>query len=618
MTRKITAAILGVVCATISVHAKSGGSFVETTKSYRPADIQHVGSLSKREAQAVVWRGERINWQILLWTGRQAVEAKVGATDLTGPHDQTISKEHVQLDFLKFIRMNTRDRYATDPAHVELVPDMLNGSDPVQIKARTLQPLWVGIDIPRNAKPGVYRGKIAAKLGSQIFHFPYTIEVLNATVPPVEDWTFDLNLWTHPQATLHYYLGCEGRGEKASKYVHHDCAERMWSDQHLAWYKPTLERLRDAGMRTITVNLLKDPWRSAYTMTREQHQTNYSYDELIRWRRQKDGSFTFDFNDFEKYVAFCMELGIDKTIECYSMLPWINSKFSAVTCYDEATKKETIHYFESWAEYKQVWTAFMEAFVPVLVKNGWFEKTRIGVDERGLDNIPHVLEILEAFPHQGKTLQISAAVNRTHAFDDSIDYITMQAGAHRLANNQWSDSQFAGWADMRREKGLRSTWYTCTGTYPGNFGNSRPAESLFIGWYSARIKADGYLRWAVDSWNDDPTHSTDHKVFETGDTFQLYPGDRDAKVPFTRSSVRFELMRQGIVDYEKIQLLKKNHPQSRDALTAMLEKISRPARPPVIEGNASLVYEPATESDFSAQLETAAAELQNITRKYIR
>jgi hypothetical protein len=336
---------------------------------------------------------------------------------------------------------------------------------------------------------------------------------------------------------------------------------------------------------------------------------------MIRWRRKADGSYAFDFSAFEKFVKFCMSLGIDRRIECFSMLPWVSGNFSAITCYDEVARKEIIHRFSSWEEYNQVWSAFMKEFVPVLVKNGWFEKTIIGADERGLGNMAHVQKVLENFKHQGKALRISAAANRTHPFDDSLDAISMHGGTKKVVNDKWTEQQFAEWATARRAKGLQSTWYTCTGTYPGNFGNSRPAESLFIGWYSARLQADGYLRWAVDSWNDTPTETTDHKVYETGDTFQIYPGDRDAKVPFSRSSVRFELFRQGIVDHEKIQVLKAKSPQSRQAIDAMLEKISRPARPPQIKGNSSLLYDASTERDFTEITEAAQKALLEITLK---
>jgi len=617
MKKRILISIYLLLCGGLCAGTSApGGSFVETTKSYRPADITRVTSLNERQRNAHAWRGERVNWQILLWTGGRPVRAVAAASDLTSAESKLPAKL-VRLDFLKFIRMNSRDQYAKDPAWVEMVPDMLNGPGPVSIAADRLQPLWIGVDVPRDAKPGLYRGKITVTLDDASLAFPFAINVLPIVVPEVKDWTFDVNFWMHPQATAHYYSGCECHGQDATKWKHGNCAELMWSDRHLALYQPTLELLRDAGQKTITVNLVKDPWRSSYMLKEEQPQTNSSYDEMIRWRRKADGSFAFDFSAFEKYVKFCMKLGIDRRIECFSMLPWISGKFSAVTCYDEVSGKELIHPFKSWDEYNQTWSSFMQEFVPLLVKNGWFEKTIIGADERGLDNMAQVQKVLEHFKHKGKALRISAAANRTHPFDDSLDAISMHGGTKKVVNDKWSEKQFADWACARRAKGLRSTWYTCTGTYPGNFGNSRPAESLFIGWYSARLQADGYLRWAVDSWNDSPTETTDHKVYETGDTFQIYPGERDAKQPFTRSSVRFELFRQGIVDYEKIQVLKTKSPQNQQAIDAMLEKVYRPARPPQIKGNSSLIYHESTERDFADIMEATGKTLLEITLKAI-
>ncbi len=591
----------------------SGGSFVSTTESFRKDDIKNVHTFNEKSRNDFAWRGERLNWQILLWAAKTPVKTKVSATDLTTSAGDKISANQIKLDFLKFINMNTRDGYLKDPSHNIQVPDMLNGSAPITIEPGQIQPLWIAVNIPKAANPGLYKGNILVQMNSKTQKFPFSIQVLETVVPDVKDWTFDVNLWTHPQATLHYYKGCQCHGTDEEKRKHNNCKELMWSDQHLAWYKPTLELLRDTGVRTITVNLVKDPWRTTCSGLKEQTQTNYSYDEMIQWRRNKDGRFLFDFTHFEKYVKFCMDLGIDKRIDCFSMLPWLISRHSGVTCFDETTEKEIIYYFKSWDEYATIWHTFLEEFVPILIKNGWFEKTRIGVDERGLGNIPHVIKLLNQFKHNGKTLKLSAAANRTHSFDDALELISMHGGTSRLANEKWSDDQFLTWADSRRKKGLKSTWYTCTGTYPGNFGNSRPAESTFIGWYSAKIGAEGYLRWSVDSWNDNPTETTDHKLFETGDTFQVYPGNRNAKVPFTRSSVRFELFRQGIVDYEKIRILKQKYPETKKAIETLLATIERPKMPARIKGNSSLTYENSTENDFSAMIEFARNSLLNIT-----
>jgi hypothetical protein len=59
---------------------------------------------------------------------------------------------------------------------------------------------------------------------------------------------------------------------------------------------------------------------------------------MIRWRRKTDGSYAFDFSAFEKFVKFCMNLGIDRRIECFSMLPWVSGKFDVADIMATAEK----------------------------------------------------------------------------------------------------------------------------------------------------------------------------------------------------------------------------------------------------------------------------------------
>ena len=59
---------------------------------------------------------------------------------------------------------------------------------------------------------------------------------------------------------------------------------------------------------------------------------------------------------------------------------------------------------------------------------------------------------------------------------------------------------------------------------------------------------DGFLRWAYDAWPADPMRDARHTAWPAGDTYMVYPGGE--------SSVRFEKLREGIVDFEKIRVLR--------------------------------------------------------------
>lgn len=91
------------------------------------------------------------------------------------------------------------------------------------------------------------------------------------------------------------------------------------------------------------------------------------------------------------------------------------------------------------------------------------------------------------------------------------------------------------------------------------FTFSDPAEAVYAGWYTAACGYDGFLRWAYNSWVEEPLTDSRFRTFPAGDTYIVYPG--------ARSSVRFERLVEGIQDAEKISILKKSSqpPERRKA-----------------------------------------------------
>jgi hypothetical protein len=88
----------------------------------------------------------------------------------------------------------------------------------------------------------------------------------------------------------------------------------------------------------------------------------------------------------------------------------------------------------------------------------------------------------------------------------------------------------------------------CNPQKPNTFVFSPPIEGRYIGWYSAAHGYDGFLRWAYDAWPADPVRDARHTLWPAGDAFLVYPG--------ANSSIRFEKLREGIVDYEKIRIIR--------------------------------------------------------------
>ncbi len=83
-----------------------------------------------------------------------------------------------------------------------------------------------------------------------------------------------------------------------------------------------------------------------------------------------------------------------------------------------------------------------------------------------------------------------------------------------------------------------------------------------MGWYSTAHKYDGFLRWAYDAWPADPARDARHVLWPAGDCFLVYPGGN--------SCIRFEKLREGIVDYEKIRILRDKYAKTNNPKAKLL------------------------------------------------
>jgi len=84
----------------------------------------------------------------------------------------------------------------------------------------------------------------------------------------------------------------------------------------------------------------------------------------------------------------------------------------------------------------------------------------------------------------------------------------------------------------------------------------RRINCRWLGWYAYAHHYDGFLRWAYDSWQAYPMRDARYVYWSAGDCFMIYPG--------ANSCLRFEKLREGIADYEKIRIIKAFAAQSSD------------------------------------------------------
>ena len=254
---------------------------------------------------------------------------------------------------------------------------------------------------------------------------------------------------------------------------------------------------------------------------------------MVKWIKHKDGSWSYDYRIFDRWVQFMMDLGVNQQINCYSMVPWHNT----FSYFDEATGQDKkLVAKPGTAAYDTFWKSMLEDFARHLIAKGWFDKTCIAMDERPLEAMLKVIGMIQKLPHPFK---LSLAGSYHKELDKDIyDYSITTREAYD-----------ADVLTRRLAAGLPTTYYTCcTEDHPNTFSFSAPAEAAFIPLLSAARQLTGYLRWAYNAWPASPLTDSRFGSWSSGDTYLVYPGPG--------SSIRFEQLIRGIQDFEKIRLLK--------------------------------------------------------------
>lgn len=465
------------------------------------------------------WRGERLHAKLLFWSSQEEGELSFNIAEPEGQQwvDRTTT------GFMRYVMTDELNKdgkggcgYRPDKTAYDssLVADRIQPMESIPYEPKTVRPVWITFDIPRDAAPGVYKGSVAVKTSkSQPRTLSYTIRVVNRVLPEAGEQKFHLDLWQNPFA------------------VAREVKVPLWSQAHFDAMRPLMQRLAKAGQRGITVPITHKPWNG---------QTYDYFENMITEIRRIDGTWEYDFTLLDRWVEFMMSCGVGPYIYCYSVIPWeLTFRY-----YDQATNSMTDRKLNvDDPDFDDYWVSKLSAFAAHLKSKGWFERTIIAMDERPVASMNAALRVIrKADPNFKISL---AGIYHEELNQEIFDY---SIGYH--------DQYPAGVIDARRSEGKITTFYTCcTEAWPNTFTFSQPLEATSFALIAEERGLDGYLRWAYNSWVESPCKDSRFTTWAGGDTYIVYPQNC--------SSARFEKMIEGIQLFEKIQILKKEDRHAR-------------------------------------------------------
>jgi hypothetical protein len=470
------------------------------------------------------WKGERVNAQILLWCPDTLQQVRVLLNDLKNEKNQVLGKNNMQLNIVRYVISNYP--YGVKDATCEgapyknlyLMPDRFEpvaaSNDRFEIPGKTIRPIWLTLDIPAGTAPGTYNGTIEIRSESYQAKLNFTVTIQNQLLPKPKDWKHRLDLWQNP-----WVVAWENN-------------IKPWSAEHKLLLKKHLQLYADAGGTYITTYAVHSPWSD----------NSYNIEGgMIDWTKRKDGTWKFDYKIFDEYVELAMSVGIDKAITLYTPVPW-GFRFR----YMDEKSGNYVH--EIWAptskEFKDAWNVFLTDLKKHLQQKGWLEKTYLGINENPM---AETLAAIQMIRNHSKEWKITYAGDWHPELENLLDDYCFLYGKE-------SDLDAV---KRREQKGFTTTYYVCCNPpVPNNFVFSPPIEGRWMSWYTAAHGYDGFLRWAYDAWPADPSRDARHTAWPAGDCYLVYPGGN--------SCIRYEKLREGIVDFEKMKILREKAAQSND------------------------------------------------------
>ena len=478
-------------------------------------------------------------------------------------------------------------RYGSD-GWIGMWPDPILPFSEIDLKANTSQPVWIEFEVPGNAVPGDYSGRISlVNGGTTIKEIPYKVHV----------WNFELP--DEPHMVAEY-----------------DARINNWD--FIGYEKSETERMKEIWKMLADHRLCADAVTPAPVWTKE----------------KESGNIVFDFTEYDKSASYYLdELNMQRvyTPWYFYLFGWANipeEKFGEKP-YPGEFPYPGVDRSKLRPEFKKAYQSAVKTYWNHMKEKGWADKVVFYASD-------------EPFNDAETTAQMRALCNMIHEVDPRIPI---------YVSTWWYRPEYAGYVDVWgvsnhgggwgrpvpvsdlesiKNKGGRLFFTTdgkmCTDTPYLGFERMLP-------YFCFKYGAEEYEFWGSNWYTFDPYQYGWHAFirqsdrpgdlywirYPNGDANFIYPGKPigvDGLVP----TIRLKVAREGVEDHEYLYLLNKlitlSKKQGKD--TGAAEKALKTATDlvtiPSSEGRYSTEYLPNPYVVMTARIEVGNA-IETLLRK---
>ncbi len=443
----------------------------------------------------------------------------IEVSDLTSNNGELISREQIELFLEHYVLLYGKSSMVGDTGYW---PDALApieepfGMD-AEFSVVSNRPIWLDVKIPSDTPGGLYSGDITiTHQGEKLETLNVELEVYDFTLPEETSLITYINT---SRGRLANFYGVAPSSEKAEKLTK-TYYQSLYDNRMEPWFHDMLQP-------DITVN------GSEVSVDFDEQEYQYYLEELSTKRVLLE--------------AYPSEL--ESHIE--------NEEFSE--------------------EFNEMITSYLSKIVLYFEENGWKDRLVFNspVDEPNTEEeyiaTREWANLVQEATGNVPFLSTESPVNTNPEWGTLRGYV-QNFSVH---GNALNSPEVKKVINEEQQKGGEITWYiSCDQTYPQpNYFIDAPAlDPVMVPWITARYNMNGILYWATVHWSDTPNPWRDAVSFNSGflcsdgyvlngEGYMFYPGNYteeftgqpDVNGPV--SSMRFELLREGIEDYVYLSML---------------------------------------------------------------
>lgn len=300
---------------------------------------------------------------------------------------------------------------------------------------------------------------------------------------------------------------------------------KPWSTEHWNQVEEMFEQLHEINQHSITTSVFWDLYNTRIRQIDEM---------MIQVKKSANGTFTYDYSVFDKYVDLAHNKGIKGQIAVHNLFPWNGFLFY----FDEVTSTvQSIQAQPGMPEYQLFWKPFLVDFSQHLKEKGWREKTVLFVDERD----PNVtLELAKWIKSISPELKMGFSGDFYPFLSEWMEDYSMPVNV--VVNPE----------EMKKRilSSQKTSLYTSCFEQPNQPNLLLTSDYRDIYFLTQLSKAKGYdgmLRWAFNLWSSEILDSAIYSDLPSGDAHLIYPNGQ--------VSVRYLVLRDALEEIGKLEMV---------------------------------------------------------------